>query len=79
MAGIEGLRWHDLRATFCTRLALAGYEALTIMMLMGHKDLKTTMRYIRAVQLQRKVGSENFGHKLATQEERPPMLAAVSN
>ncbi len=49
------------------------------MMLMGHKDLKTTMRYIRAVQLQRKVGSENFGHKLATQEERPPMLAAVSN
>ena len=36
---------------FCTRLALAGYEALTIMSLMGHTDLKTTMRYIRAVQL----------------------------
>jgi integrase len=51
MARIEGLWWHDLRATFCTRLALAGYEALTIMTLMGHKDLKTTMRYIRAVQL----------------------------
>ena len=34
LAGIEGLWWHDLRATFCTRLALAGYEALTIMMLM---------------------------------------------
>jgi integrase len=50
MAKIEGLWWHDLRATFCTRLELAGYEALTIMTLMGHKDLKTTMRYIRAVQ-----------------------------
>ncbi len=78
MAGIEGLRWHDLRATFCTRLALAGYEALTIMMLMGHKDLKTTMRYIRAVQLQRNVSSQNFGHKSPTQTVRPPMLAAVS-
>lgn len=67
MARIEG-RWrHDLRATFCTRLALAGYEALTIMSLMGHKDLKTTMRYIRAVQLQRQVRSQNFVHKLATQ------------
>jgi integrase len=33
MVGIENLWWHDLRATFCTRLALARYEALTIMML----------------------------------------------
>ncbi len=65
MVGIENLWWHDLRATFCTRLALARYEALTIMMLMGHKDLKTTMRYIRAVQLQREVRPEQFVHKLA--------------
>jgi len=78
MVGIENLWWHDLRATFCTRLALARYEALTIMMLMGHKDLKTTMRYIRAVQLQREVRPDQFVHKLATQQERPPMLAAVS-
>ena len=78
MARIEGLWWHDLRATFCTRLALAGYEALTIMTLMGHKDLKTTMRYIRAVQLQRNVRSQNFGQKSPTQTERPPVLAAVS-
>ena len=78
MANIEGLWWHDLRATFCTRLALAGYEALTIMTLMGHKDLKTTMRYIRAVQLQRNVRSQNVGQKSPTQEIRPPVLAAVS-
>jgi integrase len=51
LAGIKNLWWQDLRATFCTRLALARYEALTIMSLMGHKDLKTTMHYIRAVQL----------------------------
>jgi len=38
------------------------------MSLMGHKDLKTTMRYIRAVQLQRQVRSQNSVHKLATQK-----------
>ena len=37
LAGIKNLWWHDLRATFCTRLALARYEALTIMSLMGHR------------------------------------------
>jgi hypothetical protein len=73
MARIEGLWWHDLRAKFRTRLALAGYEALTIMTLMGYKDLKTTMRYILGVQLQRNVGSQNFGHKSPTQEIRPPV------
>ena len=66
LADIKNLWWHDLRATFCTRLALARYEALTIMSLMGHKDLKTTMRYIRAVQLQRDTRPINFVHKVAT-------------
>jgi hypothetical protein len=37
MVRIEGLWWRDLRATFWMRLALAGYEALTIMILMGHR------------------------------------------
>lgn len=78
LAKIQNLWWHDLRATFCTRLALARYEALTIMTLMGHKDLKTTMRYIRAVQLQREVRPEKVVHKLATNEKRPPALAAVN-
>jgi len=66
LRGIKNLWWHDLRATFCTRLALARYEALTIMSLMGHKDLKTTMRYIRAVQLQRRAANSScpqIGHK----------------
>jgi hypothetical protein len=35
-------------ATFCTRLALAGYDAFTIKAIMGHRDMKTTERYIRA-------------------------------
>lgn len=47
-AGIEGLWWHDLRATFGTRLGAAGTGLRTIMDLMGHKDPKTCLRYVRA-------------------------------
>src|SRR6476469_7895982 len=49
------IRRHDLRATFCTRLALAGYDAFTIKALMGHRDIKTTERYIRAHRLTRQI------------------------
>jgi integrase len=35
-AGIEGLVWHDLRATYGTRLGEAGFNAYDIAKLMGH-------------------------------------------
>lgn len=44
-AGVKGLRWHDLRHTFGTRLAEAGHSEATIAELMGHSDPKTTRRY----------------------------------
>jgi integrase len=44
-AKIEGLRFHDLRHTFGTRLGMKGYDIKTIAELMGHKDIKMTMRY----------------------------------
>jgi len=69
---------HDLRATFCTRLALAGYDAFTIKAIMGHRDMKTTERYIRSNRLTKEVIFQRV-HKLATNEIRPPMMAAVSN
>jgi len=46
-AGIEGLSWKDLRATFATRLGEAGYNAFEIAALLGHSDIKTTQRYVR--------------------------------
>jgi integrase len=44
-AGIEDLRFHDLRHTFGSRLGMAGIDIRTIQELMGHKDIKMTMRY----------------------------------
>lgn len=44
-AGIEGLRFHDLRHTFGSRLGMAGVDTKTIQELMGHHDIRMTMRY----------------------------------
>lgn len=78
LAGIRDLEWHDLRATFCTRLAMAGYDAFTIKEIMGHRDMKTTERYIRAVRLIKEVGFVKSGHKMDTTQKRLPRPAAVN-
>lgn len=49
-AGIEGLQWKHLRATFGTRMGEAGYSAFEIMALMGHSDIRMSQRYVRATE-----------------------------
>jgi len=44
-AGIEDFRFHDLRHTFASYLVMAGVDIRTVQELMGHKDIKMTMRY----------------------------------
>ena len=44
-AGIEKIRWHDLRHTFASRLVMAGVNILTVQKLCRHADVKVTMRY----------------------------------
>jgi integrase len=44
-AKIDGLRWHDLRHTFCSRLAMKNVSLLSIAQLAGHKSLAMTKRY----------------------------------
>lgn len=45
-AKIEGLRFHDLRHTFATRLIQAGVPAEFVSKLLGHTNIETTSRYV---------------------------------
>jgi len=85
LAGIRNLHWHDLRHTFGTRLAEAGYSEATIAELMGHTEAKTTRRYTHGTDRAKqaaveavRLSSEKTCHNPATNEKQQPALVAVS-
>jgi len=45
LADIPDFRWHDLRHTFASRLAMAGAGIASIQRALGHKSISMTMRY----------------------------------
>ncbi len=71
-AGLKGLRFHDLRHTFATRLVTGGADLVTVQHLLGHGDLRMTSRYAHptsasvrhAVALLEEAG--NRSHKMVT-------------
>ncbi len=47
-AGVEGLRFHDLRYTFASRLVKRGADIVTVQTLLGHSTVTLTQRYTHA-------------------------------
>jgi integrase len=44
-AGLNDVTWHTFRHTFASRLNGSGTDLVTVKELLGHADIKTTMRY----------------------------------
>ncbi len=53
-AKISDFKFHDLRHTFASHLAMAGVELITIKELLGHKDVTMTLRYAHLAPAQKK-------------------------
>jgi excisionase family DNA binding protein len=67
-AGISGLRLHDLRHTFASRLVKAHVDIITVQSLLGHVSVTTTQRYTHTHEDQRRAAvaalemSETLAH-----------------
>jgi len=61
-AKLIGLRFHDLRHTFATRLATSGVDIVTVQRLLGHQTLAMTQRYAHPTSADMRRAIQSLNH-----------------
>ncbi len=64
-AGIKGLRFHDLRHTFASRLVENGEDIITVRDLLGHSSVRITERYTHSNKELKRKAVESLSKKKA--------------
>ena len=62
-AGIAGLRFHDLRHTFGSRLVEKGADIETVRSLLGHASIAVTQRYVHSTDERRRTAVGKLAEK----------------
>lgn len=70
-AGIEDLRFHDLRHTFASRLIAKGVDIVTVRDLLGHFSVRVTQRYTHPGKSKMAAAVELLAHDTAQNGENP--------
>lgn len=69
-AGLRRIGWHTLRHTFASQLAQRGVSITIVKELLGHSDIRTTMRYSHLTTSATREAvlllNQNIGHNMAT-------------
>jgi integrase len=77
--GLPEVRFHDLRASWCTLMLDKGVEATKVMSMGGWRDIKTLMHYIRMAGVNIKGATEvldfhKLHHEVGESEHESPLL-----
>jgi len=65
-ADLHGVRIHSLRHTLATRLVQNGMSIYEVKSILGHTDIKTTMRYAHLEQQQVAMKARDILEKIET-------------
>ncbi len=69
-AGLSDITWHTFRHTFATRLIGQGTDIVTVKELMGHAEIKTTMRYAHTSREAKRNAVAKLGDKTVTDDKK---------
>jgi integrase len=62
-ANLENFRFHDCRHSFASQLVMSGANIRVVQQLLGHKDIKMTMRYSHLSQDHLQEAVEKLGYR----------------